>query len=65
MQYWPILRSSAWIQTREVKSDAWQNLARAYFDNGDYQLSLACVRRYHTLGYLMPQEFLLQLKAKM
>ena len=46
-------------------ADAWQNLARAYFDNGDYQLSLACVRRYHTLGYLMPQEFLLQLKAKM
>lgn len=46
-------------------ADAWQNLARAYFENGDYQLSLACVRRYHTLGYLMPQEFLLKLKAKM
>ena len=46
-------------------ADAWQNLARAYFDNGDYQLSLACVRRYHALGHLMPQEFLVKLKGKM
>ncbi len=44
---------------------AWRNLAMAYFDHGDYDLSAMCVRRYHGLGYRMQPDFLETLKNRM